>query len=289
MTTDDSFEGDEVLEKEDSEDEDDENNHGDDEKHEKEEVSISSQKPGGDVELNINSNNIEVNTKHNEINMKEETNNNLIISSVEDLTDENLKQVCATDVRALLEEEIKKANEKFSEEKLEKENALAEIEAAKQELEAKFAELISNFEKSQAELSELKTQIANREMDDVFQARISSIDEEFSLTDEESAVIAEQIKELDEEAFDKWYKAFNIFAKRKSKSEEVEVNKTVSAEQEVVEVAASVEENSAEEVAEAEIEKAEAAESEIPNGTSQEETLRDRFAKAFNSNTIKIQ
>ena len=39
----------------------------------------------------------------------------------------------------------------------------------------------------------------------------------------------------------------------------------------------------------AEIEKAEAAESEIPNGTSQEETLRDRFAKAFNSNTIKIQ
>lgn len=258
------------------------------------------------VETNIISNKLDTdnlaaasNSFEKEINKKE--NNKMLIKSIQDLTDDSLKQICATDIRSLFEEEIKKAGEKFAEEQEAKDKLVAEAEKTKAELETQLEELKQTGEQLKAELEKIRVEAEAREKEELFQNRMTTLDEEFSLDDEERQVIGEQIKDLDQEAFDKWYKAFNVFAKGKNKKlmmekkeaeekmKEKEESKASSTEEkESTEAIASEQENKEQEVANM-LEKAEAEEVALPNGAVAEDSLRQKFAKAFNSNTIKVE
>jgi hypothetical protein len=269
----------------------------------------SSQVSEKSVETNIISNKLEQqdlaasDDLEKEKNKKE--NNKMLIKSIEDLTDESLKQICATDIRALFEEEIKKASEKFAEEKEVQENAVAEAEKTKAELELQLEELKNVGEQLKAELEKIKIEAEAREKEETFQNRMITLDEEFSLDDEERQVIGEQIKELDQEAFEKWFKAFNVFAKSKNKKmmeEKMKMEKEKAAKDKMsesgsasseeveksAEVIASEQEEKQNEAAEV-LEEVEAKDAEVPNGAVAEDSLRQRYAKAFNSETIKIE
>ena len=276
---------------------------------EAEKILQSSQVSEKSVETNIISNkldseNLSASTEiEKEKNKKEK--NKMLIKSIEDLTDESLKQICATDIRALFEEEIKKASEKFAEEKEIQESAVAEAEKTKAELELQLEELKNVGEQLKAELEKIKIEAEAREQQETFQNRMITLDEEFSLDDEERQVIGEQIKELDQEAFEKWFKAFNVFAKGKNKKmmeEKMKMEKekvakdkmseSGSASSEEVEKSAEViaseqeeKQNKAAEV----LDEVEAEDAEVPNGAAAEDSLRQRYAKAFNSETIKIE
>jgi hypothetical protein len=269
----------------------------------------SSQVSEKSVETNIISNKLEQqdlaasDDLEKEKNKKE--NNKMLIKSIEDLTDESLKQICATDIRALFEEEIKKASEKFAEEKEVQENAVAEAEKTKAELELQLEELKNVGEQLKAELEKIKIEALAREKEETFQNRMSTLDEEFSLDDEERQVIGEQIKDLDQDGFDKWFKAFNVFAKGKNKKmmeEKMKMEKEKAAKDKMsesgsasseeveksAEVIASEQEEKQNEAAEV-LEEVEAEDAEVPNGAVVEDSLRQRYAKAFNSETIKIE
>lgn len=231
----------------------------------------------------------------------ENTEKNMIIKSIKDLTEDSLKNVSASDVKALFEEEIKKASEKFLEEKKQKEDAIAEIEQAKTALEQKLSEVSELSSKLQSELDAIKEQAAAKEKEESFQNRMTTLDEEFELTAEEREVVGSQIKDLDEEGFEKWYNAFNVFAKGKNKKFMAEMKEKAekeasekeaksSTEKEVEEVIEASEKENLEKEAVEVLEKAEANESALPNnGASSSETLREKFAKAFNSETIKVK
>jgi len=256
------------------------------------------------VETNIISNKLDADNLAAANVEKEKTkkeNKKMLIKSIQDLNDDSLKQICATDIRALFEEEIKKASEKFAEEQLAKDSIIAEAEKTKAELEAKLEELKQTGEQLKAELEKIKLEAEAREIEETFQNRMSGLDEEFSLDDEERQVIGEQIKNLDQEAFEKWYKAFNVFAKAKNKkmmmekkeaeekTKEKEESKASSIEtKESAEVIASEQEEKEQEAAVV-LEKAQAEEVALPNGAIAEDSLRQKFAKAFNSNTIKVE
>ena len=261
------------------------------------------------VETNIILNNLESEELAASNNVKKEKNKKenkkMLIKSIQDLTDDSLKQICATDIRALFEEEIKKASQKFTEEKETQESAIAEAEKTRAELESQLEELRNVGEQLKAELEKIKIEAEAREKEEVFQNRMSTLDEEFSLDDEERQVIGEQIKDLNQESFEKWFKAFNVFAKGKNKKmmeEKMKMEKEKVAKDKVsdsgsasseeveknTEISASEQEEKQNEAAEV-LEKVEAKESELPNGIVAEESLRQKFAKAFNSDTIKIQ
>jgi hypothetical protein len=211
---------------------------------------------------------------------------NMIIKSVNDITDESIKQVLASDIRTVLEEEIKKASEKFSEEIKEKEALADKVEEEKIELQKKLEEVVSMKEAFEKELSEIKTEIAAKQKAEDFQARMSSLDEEFNLTDEDRQIIGEQIKDMDSEQFENWYKSFNVFAKSKIKNT-AEENKEIAASEVKNETESKAEK---EELASKAIEEAVAENSTLPNASTNntESSLRDRYAKAFNNQTIKI-
>jgi hypothetical protein len=256
------------------------------------------------VETNIISNKLDADDLAAANVEKEKTkkeNKKMLIKSIQDLNDDSLKQICATDIRALFEEEIKKASEKFTEEQAAKDSVIAEAEKTKAELEAQLEELKQTGEQLKAELEKIKLEAEAREAEEVFQNRMSGLDEDFSLDDEERQIIGEQIKNLDQEAFDKWYKAFNVFAKAKNKKmmmekkeaeekmKEKEESKASSIEtKESAEVIASEQEEKEQEAAVV-LEKAQAEEVALPNGAIAEDSLRQKFAKAFNSNTIKVE
>ena len=258
------------------------------------------------VETNIISNkldteNIAASSKSFETEKNKKENNKMLIKSIQDLTDDSLKQICATDIRSLFEEEIKKAGEKFAEAQEAKDKVVAEAEKTKAELEAQLEELKQTGEQLKAELEKIRVEAEAREKEESFQNRMITLDEEFSLDDEERQVIGEQIKDLDQEAFEKWYKAFNVFAKSKNKklmmekkeaeenNKEKEESKASSIEEkESAEAIASKQEEKELEAA-AVLEKVEAKDVAVPNGAVAEDSLRQKFAKAFNSSTIKIE
>ena len=228
----------------------------------------------------------------------EKENNKMLIKSIQDLNDDSLKQICATDIRSLFEEEIKKASEKFAEEQSAKDSVIAEAEKTKIELESQLEELKQVGEQLKAELEKIKIEAEAREIEETFQNRMTTLDEEFDLNDEERQVIGEQIKNLDTDSFEKWYKAFNVFAKGKNKKMMMEKKAAeqkmkqsgcaTSENEKSAEVIASEQEEKEQEAAFV-LEKVEAEEVALPNGAVAEDTLRQKFAKAFNSDTIKIE
>jgi len=263
----------------------------------------SSQLTENHVETNINiiSNKIDSQqiaaSENFEKEKNEKENNKMLIKSIHDLNDDSLKQVCATDIRSLFEEEIKKASEKFSEEQAAKDSVIAEAEKTKAELESQLEQLREVGEQLKAELEKIKNEAEARELHEAFQNRMATLDEEFSLDDEDRQAIGEQIKNLDQDSFEKWYKAFNVFAKGKNKKmmmekkaaqEKMKQDGCASSEEESAEVIAS-EQDKKEQEAAIVLEKVQAQEIALPNGAVAEESLRQKFAKAFNSSTIKIQ
>lgn len=231
-------------------------------------------------------------------NIKEK--NKMVIRSIKDLSDDSLKQICASDIRELFEQEIKSASEKFSQEKAEKDEAVARMEQERAELEARIAELLSSVDALKTETAELnsvvedfKAQAAAKEKEELFQARMSSIDEEFTLNDEERELIGEQIKDMSEEVFANWYKTFSVFAKKASVATEVKSVEDVEAkastsgdvidEAKASEIVEKISENAIEI-----LKTVEAEEVGVPNSSAQQDSIREKFAKAFNSQTIKI-
>ena len=266
----------------------------------------SSQLSESSVETNINiiSNKIDSEqiaaSENFEQEKNEKENNKMLIKSIQDLNDDSLKQICATDIRALFEEEIKKASEKFAEEQSAKDSVIAEAEKTKAELESQLEQLKQVGEQLKAELEKIKIEAEAREVEETFQNRMTTLDEEFDLDDEERQVIGEQIKNLDTDSFEKWYKAFNVFAKGKNKKMMMEKKAAEQKMKEEKEGCASSEKNESAEVIASEqekkeqeaafvLEKVEAEEVALPNGAVAEDTLRQKFAKAFNSDTIKIE
>jgi hypothetical protein len=128
-----------------------------------------------------------------------------------------------------------------------------------------------------------------KEVEATFQNRMASLDEEFDLTDEDRAIIAEDLQAVaSDEDFAKWFKKFSTFAAAKKKSlkanstntpadkEENQVAETKSLAKEEVsieEVVSSVKQESV----------------NLPNMLSPQETsLVDKINAAFNRNSIKI-
>ena len=133
-----------------------------------------------------------------------------------------------------------------------------------------------------------------KEIEANFQRRMSLLDEEFDLTDEDRSIIAEDLNAIvNDEQFEKWYKKFSTFAAAKKKSakkfvlfkkEGEEKDDKEMKEEKASEVVAN-EEKTVEEV----ISSAEVTEEVLPNASSpQEASLVEKISAAFNKNSVKI-
>lgn len=143
---------------------------------------------------------------------QEKTNKKKTYMKLTDITDEALTkgEVTASALRDLLSAELEKGGEEYGKKiQAEKDAALASETLAK--------ELADKLSAVQAEIDTLRNDAIAREKAETFNTRLEGLASDYDFDDEEKQIVAERIKDLDAEGFDKYVKELAVFAKAKKK------------------------------------------------------------------------
>jgi len=252
------------------------------------EKDLKNQRPSENREEDVASNNKQ---KTKRVTMK--------ITSLKDINAETLQIVEASDIASFVEEELQKASEQYAAEKSALEDARKDaqdqIDALKTDAEAKNGEL----EKVQAELAELQTEKAAKEAEEKFNQRMTSMDEEYELSDEDRGVIASDVKELTDEDFDAYAKKMAVLLSNKNKkviekqTKEAEATQakeeTLKVEEPKKEEEVKASETEVSDVIEEALEEAEVEKDAIANSTTAEEpSVYNKYRSAFGLDQFKI-
>jgi hypothetical protein len=225
----------------------------------------------------------------NNINVKQNASIAMKITSIQDITDENLKVVEASAVSEFIEDELKKASENYSDEKAKLENALSEASEKHESLLKEHGEAKEQLEKIQAQLGEMLAEKAQREAEERFATRMASLDESFVLEDQEREIIASDIKDMSDEQFASHIEKLDVLLKSR-KREVVEAMERQQAEEAKASEEEVKEEASAETVVEEVVENAESQDEEVPNTIeASEPTVYDKYKAAFSADQFEIK
>lgn len=215
----------------------------------------------------------------------------MLIKKIEDINDGNLGEIKASDVSSFIESELKKASEKWVSEKAEVEAAAEEAKKASEALKLELEAAKKETEEIKEKLEKIEEEAAARAIEESFQARMASLDEEYELTDEDREVIGSQINGMDDEAFSSWAKSFSVIAKEKSKEYKKGLENKEKKEKEGEEDKKGEEAKaSSSEGSDPVSDLKEKAGDQIPNNGAepQKPTLKEMWAKAFNKETVKV-
>lgn len=224
------------------------------------------------------------------------------ITKITDLNDENLKECKASTVIELFNESLKEADKKWKEQEELTKNAQAE----KLKVEA-------NLIKIQEDLKKLQDIQAAKEAEEIYTQRMTYFDDTYELSKEERQAIASDVKDADQDSFEKAKAKYDIFLKDKSKAaikekqdlEEAEAKKSGKVfdkekkkwvnkdemkddkKEDKKESKASLDENG--NVIDEALANGKAVNTPLPNAQSGEQTLEAKYAEAFKlENCIEV-
>ncbi len=149
----------------------------------------------------------------------------MIIKSIKELTDENLKECKASSVIELFENGIKDADEKWQAEKDSKDKSISELEIKQKQAAAEIEEYKTKVDALNKNVEEFKRQSLAKEMLEKFNTRMSYFDSEYELDDEDRGIIKDDIKEMNDEVFAAYSKKMAVFLKNKNKKNKKEDGK----------------------------------------------------------------
>lgn len=237
-----------------------------------------------------------------EINMELETILKEVKASLAEISASKLKEEAKANLVADISDKLLKANEEYvaktNEAKAAKEKAEAELTALKATQEAQATELAATKQK----LADLEAKANAEAAANLFSARMDEMNTEFDLDDEDRAVLASEIKNLDEkpESFAAWKDKMGKLMKDKNKKgKEMKEKEAKAAIEQAVAAklkelsAASANKNLTEsELAKKALEEATAKEKqEMPNtnyAQSELENLRSKWKTALSKDSVKI-
>ena len=196
-----------------------------------------------------------------------------------------------------------KIREKDAEWKLEKEeaeNKKAQAITRAEEAKANIEDFKKQLEEAQEKISSLETTITSAKAEELFNSRMENIDSHYDLDDSDRAVLAKEVVALEssEAAFEHYQQKLGVILKHKGKAykEEQEAAFQTKVEEELQKRLANLGEAKASEKEEPTVEDLVenvevSEESALVNNneaSSKEESLRDKFMKAFNPDTVSI-
>ncbi len=159
-----------------------------------------------------NINNSQIISQNVEYNVKRERESNMKITSIADITDENLKQCSASVIAEFISSELRKANEAYSAEKHEQ-------ATANQNLKASTEALSKTVQEMQASLENLQKEKVAREKVDAFNARMEEVIASYELPEDVTKVVAVDLANISSaEAFASWKERAEILLKAYSKT-----------------------------------------------------------------------
>ena len=219
------------------------------------------------------------------------------IENINEINDSSLNEMSASTITDFIKSELEKAADQYQQEMTEKEEALKAATEKSETLQAEHDQLTDELGKVKDALGELEKANTEREAEEKFNQRMSVLDEEYALNDEDREVIATDVKDLDDEGFEAYQKKMSTLIRHKNKellaeekeaAEATELAETKETPAVAEEASASEETNAKDESSESEeaveeaLENAEAEASTVPVSTPAEEpTVHDKFRKAF--------
>jgi hypothetical protein len=123
------------------------------------------------------------------------------ITKIEDLTDENLKQIVASDLSQWVKDQLAAANQAYTTEKSKLETSVQTATAKQTELQATVEKLTKDVADVTKNYNELKAKEDARVKQDRFNGRMATLDQDFNLTDEIRAAITTEVADLDDTAY----------------------------------------------------------------------------------------
>lgn len=218
-----------------------------------------------------------------------------------------LSEEAIANITKVFHDAIIEKNDKWNAEKedllKEKEDLQKASEATAQEIEDLKVKLAEVNE----ELSTIQAETEARKQSDIFNQRMSEVDDLFELEDEDRSVLASELQKIDstEEAFAEYREKLQVIWKHKTKAFKAEQDKLIAdrIEEEVQKrlssLASSEASEASEEVTEAEqenaeevIENAEANKENLSNNNNEsveeELSLKEKFKQAFSKESITI-
>ena len=243
--------------------------------------------------------------------IKTESNNIMKIEKLTDITDESMQTLSASAITTFVEEELQKASERYAEERDGHKKAIEEGKEKLDNLQAEHEALKEESDKIKATLEKLEAERAAKEAEEKFNQRMSYMDEEYVLSDEDREVLASEVKDMSDEDFEAYSRKMAVLlsAKNRKALEDKEAEAAeVKAEEEKSDKAdtkAEESNNNKEKVLNADstedtedvsnvvdeaVDQAEATEaSEIPNSTDPaEQSAYNRYRKAFGLDQFTI-
>jgi len=241
-------------------------------------------------------------SKKTNVNLKKNNSMELenVISELKDLlTEKKFSQKSIASMTSTFTDAIKEKDEQFREK-------LTKSEEEKEAVAKEHAELKSSVEELKAKFDAAQTQIAEHEASQKaeeaiarFNERMDILDQKFDLEDEDREFLASELKSVEEteEAFASFGDKMDIIWKHKSKEAKAEFDKQIEAriQEEVqkrltktTEVVEEVAEKTTEEI----LDSVESTETAIANSNEtasrEEESLKEKFASAFDRSNIEI-
>lgn len=225
----------------------------------KESGQISHITPENTNKISINANNIVITDKQN---LKEKI---MKIKSLKDITDENLKEITASTVVDFIKEHVQEnigqweaKYQEVQKAKTDKEGELATIKANNEKLANENKEFAEKLEAIAQEIKAKKDQ-------DLFNDRMTAIDEAFDIGDAERVILKDQVKILGENEFDGFFSNLKVLMASKIKQVKAEAKELQDGKQ----IVASAVESATPKAG-------------IPNAQNVNETdLKSKYAKSF--------
>lgn len=223
-------------------------------------------------------------------------NSSMKLTSIEDLTDDSLKEFSSATIRNFLGKQISEKIDEVSTEYAEKlearENELKQKKEAAEAIEKQFEETKKQMDEIAAELAAEKEARAQEKVQTDFNVRMADLDSKYDLNDGEREVLAKNIRGLDDEQYAAKAQEFEVLlAAKKKKAYDAEDDPKKGGD------------NGADEDTEDKMDKKKKAKASIenvldetkednkvtpPNTPSIEKSLYDEFADAFKLEDFKV-
>jgi len=208
------------------------------------------------------------------------------IESIKDITTESLKELSASAVSDYIESELKEASERFSAEKQKVEASLKEAQEKIESVSAEFDKVKAELESVTEKLSGLEAEKTKKEAEELFNQRMASLDESFVLQDDDRKVLAEQVKNLDEEGWESFSSRINVLLRDKSR--EVLAKKEAE-EKETSQEDTTEESKASDDIVDEAIDRGEKDSEVVPASTeASEPSTYDKYKSAFNVDQFEI-
>jgi hypothetical protein len=216
------------------------------------------------------------------------TNMSLKITKIEDITDDALKQIAASEITNFVKEQLKQANEAFVTEKSKLETQAQTSKEAHDKLATQQTQLQDELTKVKAALETLNKEKEARAKQDAFSARMGELDKDFTLTDADREAITAEIADLDETAYAAKKKRLEVLLASKKKAAvtataaAVTPAPVVTPAAVVPQVATASVKDEQKAVVETALDNASKTQTQLPNtATAVETSLADKYKGAF--------